>query len=185
MGAGAQARDFTIKNSKAINCHSLAQVYCANFKVINCKTINTGRGVNLQHSSSVLIKDCDFAVTKYAVRAGQSSGSPREDTLTIINCKLSSESVCSSLTKPETAIVLRGDAPNKVRIINSTVENTNSDSYAIANETIANSNQFTIDIVNTQICSGDSCWNGSLDSIGDYFGGLGDATISVDGSKIQ
>ena len=67
---------------------------------------------------------------------------------------------------PETALVLRGDAPSTIIIIDSTISNSNSESFDIANKNGANATDYTFEITNVD-------WG----TDGFYFGGLEGATF--------
>jgi len=90
----------------------------------------------------------------------------------ISNSVLIGTSGCTAadLGDPDTALVLRGDAPKNVTISQSVIMNTNSESYAIANVNSLNAGSYSLTI------SG-NYW-GETDYSSGLLGGLGDAGVT-------
>ncbi len=107
----------------------------------------------------------------YGIRAGQSTGTPADTTLNIANSVLIGTSVCTvdQLGDPDTALVLRGDAPKNITISESVIMNTNSGSYAIANVNGLNAGIYSL------IISG-NYWGGAYST--DLLGGLSSAQVT-------
>lgn len=117
------------KNVSIINCtatanaHSLAQLKGVDGVLVEECTVNAVRGVNLNNSDNVVIKDSTFDVEKYAVRFGESANTTVEN-YAVTNCTLTSD--CA---EGDAVIVLRAGATNanldlSGTVINGTIEMT-------------------------------------------------------------
>lgn len=100
------------KNLKIVDCtateraHSLAQLKGIDGVLVENCTVNAVRGINLNNSNNVVIKDSTFDVEKYAVRFGESANSTVEN-FAVTNCTLTSD--CA---EGDAVIVLRAGATN-------------------------------------------------------------------------
>ena len=105
------------------NAHSLAQLKGVDGVLVEECTVNAVRGVNLNNSDNVVIKDSTFDVEKYAVRFGESANTTVEN-YAVTNCTLTSD--CA---EGDAVIVLRSGATNanldlSGTVINGTIEMT-------------------------------------------------------------
>lgn len=98
--------------------------------------------------TKVIIYEFWFQGPGYGITAGQSSDSSADTTLNISNSVLIGTSVCTvnELGDPDTALVLRGDAPQNITISESVIMNDNSGSYAIANVNGLNADSYSLTI---------------------------------------
>jgi len=134
--------------------HSFAQLTSVTGVTVTDCTLRDGRsGLNLQSSTQIVISGLDFIGTEQGVRAGQANSPvtfPRVASMTISDSSLISTAVCTvdHLDNPNTAIVLRGDAPRNITIENSTIMNSNAGSYDIANTASANPEYYSFTVTN-------------------------------------
>lgn len=144
--SGSGVMNILIKNCDLIDMHSLAQISSVGITIEGCTFTNTARGMNLNASTGIMIKDTIFngPVPKYAVRVGQSSGTPTNQTLTITDSTLLSSGSSEDLTDPETVLVLRGDAPKNIVITDSTISNTAGDCDITLDSDGANPTLYTL-----------------------------------------
>jgi len=165
--------DFIISDCQGDHLHSLAQFASAvtGAKIENCTLVDCKSGLNLNASTNVEVDGLWFEGPGYGIRAGQSTGTPADTTLKISNSVLLGTSDCTAtdLGDPDTALVLRGDAPKNVTISESVIMNTNPGSYAIANLNSANASSYFLTI------SG-NYWGEAYST--DLLGGLGDAGVT-------
>ena len=98
--------------------------------------------------TKAIIYESWFEGPGYGIRAGQSIGNPADTTLNIANSVLIGTSECTAthLGDPDTALVIRGDAPKNVTISGSVIMNTNPGSYAIANVNSLNAGSYSLTI---------------------------------------
>jgi hypothetical protein len=103
-----------ISNCKGINLHSLAQIRAQSkyFRVFNCTISDAEGGINYYGPSNAEITGLTVYGTEYGIRAGQSSGTINESTLTISD----------SYLEAQYPVWLRGDAPGTVEITNSNLK---------------------------------------------------------------
>jgi len=123
--------------------------------------------------TKAIIYESWFEGPGYGIRAGQSIGNPADTTLNIANSVLIGTSECTAthLGDPDTALVIRGDAPKNVTISGSVIMNTNPGSYAIANLNSANASSYSLTI------SG-NYWGGAYST--DLLGGLDSAGVTCE-----
>ncbi len=127
--SGSGVKNIVVKNCALNNMHSLAQISSVGITIEGVTFTNTARGMNLNQSSEILIKDTiiNDSVPKYAVRVGAGTTGPSDRILTITGSTLLSSGSSADMTDPETVLVLRGDAPKNIVITNSTISNTAGD----------------------------------------------------------
>ncbi|RLL81718.1 NosD domain-containing protein [Mesotoga sp. BH458_6_3_2_1] len=168
--------DFIISDCQGYYLHSLVQFASAvtGAKIDNCTLVDCKSGLNLNASTNVQVNKLWFEGPGYGIRAGQSTGTPADTTLNIANSVLIGTSVCTvdQLGDPDTALVLRGDAPKNVTISQSVIMNTNSESYAIANVNSLNAGSYSLTI------SG-NYW-GETDYSSGLLGELGSAQVTCE-----
>lgn len=142
-------RNLSIMNSTATDMHSLAQLRAlSGYAFIQNVTLrNSGGGVNFFGAEPDLYVDsCDFEVTEYAVRSGQTSGSIRFTGSVNIN-----NSILKSNSPTVGTIVLRGDSTNNINIIHSNIINNAPNGPFIQNENEFSIYSYDIDIVESNV----------------------------------
>ena len=141
-------KNISIMNSTATDMHSLAQLKAASGYVFiqNCTLTNTSEGVNIFGTADLFVDSCNFEVTGYAVRSGQ-TGSPivADGSININNSVLTSSSVDRG------TVVLRS-GPSNINIIHSNL--TNTAGGPVIENTNAAQDQYVIDIVETNLDGG-------------------------------
>lgn len=141
-------RNLSIMNSTATDMHSLAQLRAlSGFAFIQNVTLqNSDGGVNFFGEEPILyIDSCNFDVTGYAVRSGQTTGNIR--TLGAVNIN---NSILTSNSPGIGTIVLRGDSTNNINIIHSNITNNEGGPY-IQNENDDSISSYDIDLIESNV----------------------------------
>lgn len=141
-------KNISIMNSTATDMHSLAQLKAASGYVFiqNCTLTNSSEGVNIFGTADLFVDSCNFEVTGYAVRSGQ-TGSPivADGSININNSVLTSSSVDRG------TLVLRS-GPSNINIIHSNL--TNTAGGPVIENTNAAQDEYVIDIVESNLLGG-------------------------------
>ncbi|NMA66155.1 MAG: hypothetical protein GX957_07950, partial [Clostridiaceae bacterium] len=146
-----QGKSYIIRNYKGDSLHSLGQFYSTNnITIENCSISGGKSGFNFNQSTvetDIYITNLVFNGNGYGVRIGTGNSSPAPTKITIENSSIVSSAICEeeNLNDPDTAIVLRGGAPKTIVISNSTIKNSNVDSYDIANTVADNKSAYTFE----------------------------------------
>jgi len=142
------SRNIAIMNCTATDMHSLAQLKAVSGYAFiqNCTVTNASGGVNFYGPGNLIVDSCNFEVTDYAVRSGQSAGAIQTVGSVDIN-----NSILKNNSASVGTVVLRGDSTNNINVIHTNLENAAAGGSVIQNINAASASLYDIDIVETNL----------------------------------
>lgn len=148
QSVGRGSCNISIINCTATNMHSLAQLKAVQGYALiqNCVLDNSVEGVNFYGTGNLVVDSCQFHVSSYAVRSGQSIGKISDNGSVTIN-----NSILKSSSAKDGILILRGDSTRKINILHSMLTSSAANGMALQNLNADNSALYQIVFVETDI----------------------------------